>query len=172
MKTKFLITELGKDSYLEKKSIPNEMEQKEIKAIEDNLDLSRISEIKDEVTLERSKHNILDYLIREETNFADLYKVEHYYKNLIIQHSKKYNNVNKLIKEKKNEIDYVQDLINREIIANIDLEKDEMIEVYKMEKERINKKINQVELDNECYEHIFKRLYRNNVNKNLTISKL
>jgi len=154
------ITEL-KGVNPEKNINTNNDEPNELKEINENFTLS--STKNDEVTLEKSKHNILDYLIREETTFADLYKVEKYYKNILIQHSKKYNQTNDLIKDKMKEIEYVQDLINREIIANIDLDKTEMLELYRIEKERLQNGIEQYELDKECYQHIYERQYRNNV---------
>jgi hypothetical protein len=165
MNSGFYITELGKDCYLENNSKGFTEETIEMKEINDNFELSTSTEKRDELTLEKTKHNILDYLIREETNFADLYKVEKYYKNIIVQNSKKYDKTDATILEKIKEIEYVQDLINREIIANIDLEKDEMVELYKIEKENLNEKIRKLEHDNECYEHMFTRFYKNNVFK-------
>ena len=163
MKSGFYITGLDKDSSSKNKSIEKIKETKELKEFKEKLDISCITEKNEEIILERSKHNILDYLIREETNFSDLFKVEKYYKNLIIHNSKKYDKTNTIIKNKKKEIEFVQDLINREIIANIDLEKQEMLDLYDMEKVNLHEKIEKNDHDIECYEHLLKRLYRNNV---------
>lgn len=165
MNSGFYITGLGKEfNSLDGRKEINQ-ENKELKEFKEKIDLSFITEKNDEMILEKSKHNILDYLIREETNFSDLYKVEKYYKQLIIQNSKKYDKTNNLIKNKKQEIEYIQDLIDREIIANIDLEKQEMLDLYEIEKVNLKDKIDKYNLDNECYEHLFQRLYRNNVKK-------
>ena len=99
-----------------------------------------------------------------------MYKVEEYYKNVIIQNSKKYDKNDAILKGKLQDIEHVQDLINREIIANIDLEKEEMLELYGIEKENLQEKIEQIDHDNECYQHMFDRFYKNNV-KNILIKK-
>lgn len=161
MNSGFYITELGIDNKQENKVKTNEEKPKNLEEINDNFTLSSVRN--DEITLERSKHNVVDYLIREETNFADLYKVEKYYKSVIIENSKKNDKTDFIIKEKLKEIEYVQDLINREIIANIELEKEEMLELYRIEKENLENKIKYIEHDNECYQHLFERFYKNNV---------
>lgn len=163
MNSGFYITELGKEHKHDNKSIntDNADEPKSLNEINNNFTLS--STKNDGLTLERSKHNILDYLIREETNFADLHKVETYYKSVIIDNSKKFDKTDKIINDKLKEIEYVQDLINREIIANIELEKEEMIELYDFEKVNLESKIKQIEYDVECYQYMFERLYEDNV---------
>lgn len=163
MNSGFYITELGKaDNQRENNSKNQEEQPRSFEEINNNFTLSTTKN--DELTLEKSKHNILDYLIREETNFADLYKVEKYYKSVIIENSKKFDKTDALIKDKLKEIDYVQDLINRDIIANIDLEKEEMLELYRIEKQNLHERIKHIEHDNECYQHMFERYYNNNVN--------
>ena len=162
MKSGFYITELGKDIKQENKSKNKEEDPKTFEEINNNFTLSSI--VNDGITLENSKHNILDYLIREETNFADLYKVEKYYKSVIIENSKKYDKADIIIKGKLKEIEYVQDLINREIITNIELEKEDMLELYRIEKENLHENIQKLEHDNECYQYMFERDYRSNVN--------
>ena len=159
----FYITELGTDHKLENKSKNNKDDEqpKSLEEINNNFTFSNTES--EEITLQKSKHNILDYLIREETNFADLYKVEQYYKSVLIENSKQIDKTDSLIKAKINEIEYVSDLINREIIANIDLEKDEMLELYRIEKESLEARIQRIEHDNECYEHMFERFYMNSV---------
>lgn len=163
MSSGFYITELGKDSFLENKIKPKENGQKDLNEINENFTLSSINEKKDQATLEKTKHNVLDYLIREETNFADLNKVEKYFKNEIILKSKKYDVNQTLIKRKLKDIEEVQDLINREIISNIDLDKDEAYELYNIEKDNLESKIEQISHDNECYEYMLERFYTNNV---------
>lgn len=161
MNSGFYITELGKEHKQENNSINSEEHYKSLEEINNNFTLSNTKH--DEITLEKSKHNILDYLIREETNFADLFKVEKYYKSVLIANSKKFDKTDTVIKEKLKEIEFVQDLINREIIANIDLEKDEMVELYRIEKENLQARILQLEHDNECYQHMCDRYFRSNV---------
>ena len=163
MNSGFYITGLEKEFNSQDQSINKNKETIELKEFKDKINLSCITENTDEIILEKSKHNILDYLIREETNFSDLYKVEKYFKNILIENSKKYDKTNTLIQNKMQEIEHVQDLINREIIANIDLEKQEMLELYVIEKENLQEKINKFDYDNECYQHIFERFYKNNV---------
>lgn len=163
MNSGFYITALGKELSSQEKSIDKNKESLDLKEFKDKINLSCITEKNDEIILEKSKHNILDYLIREETNFSDLFKVEKYYKNLIIENSKKYDRTNTSIQNKEKEIEYVQDLINREIIANIDLEKQEMLDLYALEKENLQEKIDQFDHDNECYQHMLDRFYKNNV---------
>ena len=161
MNSGFYITELGKEFKQENKSKNIDEQPKNLEEINNNFTLSTSKD--DEFTLEKSKHNILDYLIREETNFADLYKVEKYYKSVLNENSNKFDKSDAIIKEKLKEIEYVQDFINREIIANIDLEKEEMLELYRMEQENLEARIKQIEHDNECYQHMFERFYKDNV---------
>jgi len=161
----FYLTELAIEDNQKSKIL----ETKELKEINDNFCLTSesIGKNKDQKTLEKTKHNVLDYLIREESDFADLYKVEKHFKDIMISNTNEFNNYDKLIKKKQEEIDEVQKLINRELIENINLEKDEMIELYKLEKEKIVKNIGTIEHDMECYQHIYNKLYRTNVRKNI-----
>jgi len=159
MSSNFYITEIND-------SKSGLMDSKELKEINDNFSLSNESIKNDEKTLEKTKHNIIDYLIREETDYADLYKVEKHFREVNIINSKKFNRLSKLIKRKKEQIDEVQELINREIIENINLDKDEMIQLYKNEKERIIKNIKTIDHDMECYRHIYDKLYKTNVKEN------
>lgn len=157
----FYLTELAIENDPNSKII----ESKELEEINDNFCLTDISTKKDNKLLEKTKHNILDYLIKEESDFADLYKVEKHFKDIMISNTNKFNKYKKLINRKQEEIDEVQKLINREIIENINLEKNEMVELYDNEKEKIKKQIGTLEHDSECYQHIYNKLYRTNVRK-------
>jgi hypothetical protein len=162
MSSNFYITDLNES----KLGNSNQLENKEIKKINDNFSLTNNSIKKDdEKTLEKTKHNIIDYLLREETDYADLYKVEKYYREVNISNLNKFNGLNKSIKIKKDKIDEVQELINREIIENIDLNMEEMIELYSNEKERIIKNTNYLNHDMEIYREIREKLYKQNVEK-------
>jgi hypothetical protein len=158
----FYLTELGIDD--DKSNI---IETKELKEINDNFNLTTdVFQKKDNKLLEKTKHNVLDYLIREETDFANLYKVEDHFKNIMISNTKEFNRFDKLIKRKQEEIDEVQALINKELIDNIDLEKEEMIQIYNTEKEKIKINTATINHDTECYQHIYNKLYRTNVKIN------
>jgi hypothetical protein len=164
MSSNFYITDLN-DSKSGKSSLVDK-DKEEIKKINDNFSLTNNSIKKDEEkTLEKTKHNILDFLIREETDYADLYKVEKYFREVNISNLIKFNRFNKQIKKKKEEIDEVQELINREIIENIDLDIEEMLELYSNEKERIIKNINKIDHDMEIYREMREKLYKNNVKR-------
>jgi hypothetical protein len=143
------------------------VESKELKEINDNFSLTTnsITRNNNQKLLEKTNHNVLDYLIREESEFADLFKVENYFKDIMISKIGEINHYNKLLKLKQKEIDEVQDLINRELIENIHLDKDEMIELYDNEKEKLSRNIGLIEHDTECYKHIYDKLYRSNVKK-------
>lgn len=148
---------------IENDSKNNLLEDQELKEINDNFQLTNNSIRNDGKTLEKTKHNIIDYLIREETDYADLFKVEKYFRVVNISNSKKFNNYSKLIKRKKEEIDEVQELINKEIIENINLEKEDMIDLYRQEKEKIVKNINSIDHDMEIYQGMYETLYKKNV---------
>ncbi len=163
MNSGIYLTGLGKEFSSQEKSKDKNKENIELNEFKDKINLSCITEKNNEIILERSKHNIVDYLIREETNFSDLYKVEKYYKNLIVENSQKYDRTSALIDNKMKEIEFVQDLINREIIANIDLEKQDILDLYAIEKEKLHEKIDKFDHDNECYHHMLERIYYNNV---------
>jgi hypothetical protein len=159
----FYLTELLIEDNQKSKII----ETQELKEINDNFSLTSnsLTRNKNQKILEKTNHNVLDYLIREQSEFADLFKVENYFKNIMISKIEQFNNYNKLLKSKQKEIEQVEELINRELIENIDLEKEEMIEIYENEKDKLSKNIGLIEHDTEGYRHIYNKLYKTNVKK-------
>ena len=166
MNSGFYITELAKDQNIKYKPNTNLNDSNDSDNLIENVISNLRSSKEDQITLEKSKHNVLDYLIREETNFADLYKVENYFKNILNEKSKKYDVNDAIIKKKLKEIKNIEDLINSEIISNIELDKDDIITVYADEKIKLENKIENLEYDNECYQYTNNRIIKANVKLN------
>jgi hypothetical protein len=110
----------------------------------------------------RTKKDFLDFLIQEETRFADLEKIETFYQNISINNFKKYNDNEKEVEKKKLELIKLQELIEQEIVNNLNLKKEDILGYYEKNVQSIKSKITKKEHDIECYLHSKERLYKAN----------
>ncbi len=110
-----------------------------------------------------AKKEFLEFLIQEETNFADFQKVETFYQGLRIKNEKHFNANHEKIKRKKEELNFLDNQIEALLIKNLRFD---LREKEKECEEQIFKLKDQIKIrehDLECYKHMYDRLYRTNV---------
>lgn len=143
-----------------------------------------ITEVKDKGTIKRSKSEekksldaenapqspckstkseFLEFLIHEETKFADLEKIENYYQSEMIKNYNYFNSRQNLIAKKKLELRQIEETIEQAIVSNVKIKEEDLVSYYDKQIEDLKQNIILKEHDLECYQHMYQRLYKANV---------
>jgi len=117
--------------------------------------------------LTSTKNEFLDFLIQEETKFADLEKIEDFYDNSKIKNFTQFNRNQNLILNKKEELKRLEESIQLALINSFKIKGEDMVILYDKQIEEIKEKIVLKEHDLECYTNTHKRLYKANVRINI-----
>ena len=115
-----------------------------------------------ETEKEKITENFFDYLINENSNFANFEKVTEYYEKKLHQNKNIYDLNLNIIKNKKEEIKNLKIKICNVILNNIKLEDKEMDLYYERSKEKLKKEITLTEHELEVYKNSFNEIYRSN----------
>jgi hypothetical protein len=167
----FYITELN--SLVKKRS---KSEESKTNRTEENRILNNKSEIEEENSIRKgnrtkskimrnTKNEFLEFLIQEETNFADLEKIQEFYNNNTLKNFHQYNINQSLINKKKEELKNLEETIQTQIVTHLKIKGENLLSFYEDQTKELNEKIIIREHDLECYEHMHKRLYKSNVRK-------
>jgi hypothetical protein len=110
-----------------------------------------------------AKKEFLDFLIQEETNFADFQNVENFYQGLRIKNENNFNANHEKIKRKEEELKYIDNQIEALLITNLQIDYKDKEKDFENQINEIKEQIKIREHDLECYKHMYDRLYRTNV---------
>jgi hypothetical protein len=108
------------------------------------------------------KEDFLEYLIHEETRFADLEKIEDHYKHLAVKYFNKFNLNQNEVTRKMNKLKELEDTIAQKVLANVSMKKEDLITFYSNKIKETEIKIKIKSHDLECYQHMHERLYKSN----------
>jgi hypothetical protein len=122
------------------------------------LSLSRNSKLFDQTKLQ-----FLDFLIEEQTNFADLEKIETYYRSMTVQAHKEYNNKKLLIEKRKEELKALDISIESNILNSLKFQKEDIENFFNNIKIELNSQISDKVYKIECYKNVKDRLYKSHV---------
>ena len=106
--------------------------------------------------------NFFDYLINENSNYANFEKVTDYYEKKLHQNKNKYDLNLEIIKSKKKEIKQLNKYIYSIIVESVKLEDKTMESYYDNAKEKLNKEIYLTEHELEVYKNTFNEIYKKN----------
>ena len=115
-----------------------------------------------ETEKEKITENFFDYLINENSNFANFEKVTEYYEKKLHQNKNIYDLNLNIIKNKKEEIKNLKIKICNVILNNIKIENKEVDLYYEKAKEKLKKEITLTEHELEVYKNSFNEIYRSN----------
>lgn len=119
----------------------------------------KTTEDKEEIRLTKET-KILNFLIEEETRFADLEKIELFFQRQAIKNYSRFNANQKKINDLKSELTEIEEMIELEIVLNMRMKHEEIVESYNLEIEKTNEKILEADYDLECYTNMHDRLYK------------
>ena len=122
--------------------------------------MSKISQ--KESSKEALIENFFDYLINENSNYANFEKVTDYYEKKLHQNKNKYDLNLDIIKNKKEEIQKLNRYIYSIIIDSVKLENKDMELYYDKAKEKLKKEIFLSEHELEVYKNTFSEIYKKN----------
>ena len=117
---------------------------------------------KKEVSKETLIENFFDYLINENSNYANFEKVTDYYEKKLHQNKNKYDLNIDIIKSKQEEIKKLNNYMCNVIINHVKLEDKDMELYYQNAKEKLKKEIFLIEHELEVYKNTFNEIYRMN----------
>ena len=122
--------------------------------------MSKISQ--KESSKEALIENFFDYLINENSNYANFEKVTDYYEKKLHKNKNKYDLNLDIIKNKKEEIQKLNRYIYSIIIDSVKLENKDMELYYDKAKEKLKKEIFLSEHELEVYKNTFSEIYKKN----------
>ena len=120
--------------------------------------LSRNSKLFDETKL-----RFLDFLIHEQTNFADLEKIETYYRSMTVKAHKEYNYKKLLIEKKKEELKALDISIESNILNSLKFQKEDIENFFNNIKIVLTSQISDKLYNIDCYKNVKERLYKSHV---------
>ena len=126
---------------------------------------------KKEVSKETLIENFFDYLINENSNYANFEKVTDYYEKKLHQNKNKYDLNIDIIKSKQEEIKKLNNYMCNVIINHVKLEDKDMELYYQNAKEKLKKEIFLIEHELEVYKNTFNEIYRMNYLLNSKLEK-
>lgn len=110
----------------------------------------------------RLKQNFLDFLIQDQTNFADLEQVQNFYSDRVLDNKRKYNDNLIRIKKLQEEDEQLSIDIFKEIIKHYTIQKTTLDAYYDLKIDRLKEIVNMKNHNLECYQNMYKRLYKAN----------
>ena len=110
--------------------------------------------------------NFLDYLINNQSNYANFEKITEYYEEKLRKNEKKFNENLKIIKQKKEEIQNLKITINNSIANNISLTNKNLDIYYSKIIEKIKNDILLREHELEIYKKLYNDIYKHNYRLN------
>ena len=113
--------------------------------------------------INNSKRDVLDFLINEQTKFADLEKIEKFYLNQAIKNNNKFNANEEMIRKRKLELLQIQEAIEQNLIVKVKFNEEDLLQEYQQQINDLNRKIILKHNDLECYDNMYERLYKSNV---------
>ena len=119
-----------------------------------------------ETEKEKITENFFDYLINENSDFANFEKVTEYYEKKLHKNKNIYDLNLDIIKNKKEEIKNLKIKIYNVILKNVKLEDKEMDLYYEKAKEQLKKEITLIEHELKVYKNAFNEIYRENYTLN------
>ncbi len=112
-----------------------------------------------------AEKELVDFMINEETKFANFNQIENYFKEDIVNNNKIFD-ANKIYIEKKQmEIECLNLMIEKELIHNLDYDYDNIVKKYEEEKNQLLLEIGLKEDDLITFERIKNSLIENKVNQ-------
>jgi hypothetical protein len=114
-----------------------------------------------------TKQDFLEFLIQEETKFADLEKIEDFYDNTKIKKFSQFNKNQNLILKKKEQLKKLEETIQMALVSSFKIKEQDLVSYYDKQIKELKEKIVVREHDMECYSHTHQRLYKANVSKNI-----
>ena len=130
----------------ESSEVTNKISQKESKILE-----------KEKIT-----ENFFDYLINENSNYANFEKVTEYYEKKLSRNKNRYNQNLEIIKNKKEEIKELKIHIFNLLINYVVLENKDLDLYYEKMIEKLKKEINLIEHELEVYKNSHSEIYKMN----------
>ena len=130
----------------ESSEVTNKISQKESKILE-----------KEKIT-----ENFFDYLINENSNYANFEKVTEYYEKKLSRNKNRYNQNLEIIKNKKEEIKELKIHIFNLLINYVVLENKDLDLYYEKMIEKLKKEINLIEHELEVYKNSHSEIYKTN----------
>ena len=110
----------------------------------------------------RLKQNFLDFLIQEQTNFANLDQVYSFYSERAIENRKRYNDNLIKIQKLKEEEDELHKVIYVEVLKNYPIQKTALETYYDSKISKLNSIVSIYNHNLDCYQNMYKRLYKAN----------
>ena len=145
-----------------------------LKSTYETSNVSNIIKKNEEKSKEKEKitENFLDYLINDNSNFANFQKVTEYYENKLRKYIDIYNRNLEIIKHKKEEIQKYKINIFNQVINNISFENKHLDLYYEKMIEKFKKEINLTKHELEVYKNSFNDIYRKNYTLNSKLENI
>ena len=124
---------------------------------------SLISKITNESKTNQSiQENFLNFVILNNSQYADFTKIEEHYKQKLISINAKFNKNRECINKKKKEYSELLDQIGIELKQNYIIADDSYLAIYNEKINKIRYLIKVKEHEFECYKNIYSRVYKEN----------
>ena len=129
---------------------------------------------KDSKILEKEKitENFFDYLINENSNYANFQKVTEYYERKLSRNKSIYDQNLDIIKNKKEEIKELKVHMFNLLVNHVVLENKNMNLYYEKMKEKLKKEINLIEHELEVYKNSHSEIYKLNYTLNSKLENI
>ena len=120
---------------------------------------------------EKLSENFFDYLINKKSNYANFEKVYYYYEDKIRKKERTYNSNLEIIKQKKEDIKKINDVIVKNIVENLKLT-DSGLDIYYQEKlEELKKDVTDAGYELDIYKKLYTDTYKFNYKLNSQLEK-
>ena len=148
---------ITKVNYLEKE---NKKVNKDIKILDRNNLLKKYKLKKKED--KEIKENFLDFILNENSNYADIDKIIEHYKNIELKKKNEYSNNLLIIKKKKEILNNLNMQINKVLVDNVEITDKELERFYDNEIESKKREIKLKKHELEMYHQLFNQTYKTN----------
>jgi len=117
----------------------------------------------EEQFISSAEQHLVDFMIQDETKFADLDNIEGFYKSEIDKNNKIFDSNRNKLERQKNDMEALDLMIEKELIDNLDYDYDNIKNKYEDEKKKILQEMANKEYDMINLEEIRKGLYEKKV---------
>lgn len=119
-----------------------------------SIQLKTKKKIEEDNILNNAEQELVDFMIHDETKFADLNQIEAYYKGEIDKNNKTFDTNNLKLEKQKLEMESIDLMIEKELLDNIDYDYDGIKNKYEDDKNRIMLEIKNKEHDMISFEKV------------------
>lgn len=136
------ISEISSKNIIKQESCSSEQNEKSFLTNEKHFNKKPgTSFFKAKSNFEQPKHELLDYFMKNQTEYLDMYKYEEFYKNEVINQNMKYSIQKQQIKEKQNKFEELNANINKIAMDNYKFSTNDIEDDYCKIIQKMNEKM-------------------------------